>query len=177
MVRDLTKEQIDLIASKVMEINRKQHEAKEKQEKDIRLRNTKLLLRNYHSFKRYIARTKVDLWEDEGVSEIRDLVLNGEDLVKSIKESTQRTLVMIQHLDHALAALKFVCEQEDDNKASSKHYQVLKERFIDEKAVEDIAANHFINKRSVYKTIDAASERLSIMLFGVYGIDIKQGHF
>ena len=170
-MRDLTKDQIDLIATKVLEINKKQRDTEEQEEKDRRLRNTKLLLRNYHSFRKYVARKKMDLFEDEGVTDVRALVLNGEDLVKSIKESEQRTLVMIQHLDHALAALKFVCErEEDESKQSSKHYQILKERYIDEQSIDDIAAKHFINKRSVYKAIDAASERLSILLFGVYGL-------
>ncbi|MER2132603.1 MAG: hypothetical protein ABS896_09335 [Carnobacterium inhibens] len=172
-MRDLTNEQIGLIASKVMEINRKQHEAQEKQEKDRRLRNTKLLLRNYHSFKKYIARTKMDLWEDEGVSEIRTLVLNGEDLVKSIKESTQRTLVMIRHLDRALEALRFICKQEESNKSSAKQYRILRARFLDGESIETIAERECINERSVYKSIDAAAERLSILLFGVYGIEIN----
>lgn len=173
-MRNLAKDQIDLIATKVLEINKKQRDTEEREKKDRRLRNTKLLLRNYHSFRKYVARAKMDLWEDERVTDVHALILNGEDLVKSIKESTQRTLVMIRHLDRALEALKFVCEQEKDtNKASSKQYEILKARFLDRDTIEAIAETYFINERSVYKAIDAAAERLSIMLFGVYGLKIK----
>lgn len=170
---ELTKDQINLIATKVMEINRKQHETEEKKEHDKRLRNTKLLLRNYHSFKKYVARAKMDLYEDEGVTDVRALILNGEDLVKSIKESTQRTLVMIRHLDRALEALRFICDQEDPDKASAKQYRILKARFLDGESIEIMAEREHINERSVYKAIDAAAERLSIMLFGVYGLKVK----
>lgn len=173
-MRDLTKEQIDLIATKVMEINRKQHETEEKQEKDRRLRNTKLLLRNYHSFQQYVSKTKDRTLEKEGITEDQIIILTKEDIVKSIKISTQRTLMMIRHLDQALESLRFVCEQDQrTNKASSKQYEIIKARYLEKESIEAIALKYGINERSVYKSIDAATERLSILLFGVYGIEIK----
>lgn len=171
-MRDLSEKQMENIAAAVLEVYRKQAETEKKQEQDRRLRNTKLLLKNYQTFKKY-AETAVGHEEPEEV-DIRELILNGEDLVRSIRQTTSRTLIMIKHMDKAMDALKYICEQEEKEQLpTGKHYEILKMRFIEGRAISEIADEYHLNVRSVYKAIDAGAERLSVMLFGVYGLTIS----
>lgn len=144
----------------------------EKKEKDKRLRNTKLLLRNYHSFRQYAEEHEDDDFTEE--TPVRELILNSQDIVASIRMTTKRTIIMIRHLDNALKALQFICIQEEKNdKATSRHYEVLHKRFIEQRAIEEIASEYAVNERTVYKLIDSACERLSLLLFGVYGLKVE----
>ena len=168
----LSEDQIGLITSKVLEIHEEQKETMEKKEKDKRLRNTKLLLRNYRSFKNYAEKIEVEKtaeWEEINVME---LLIVGEDLVKSIRETTQRTLVMVRHIDQALLTLKYIYSLEKHS-GTRRQYDILQARFIKGALIEEIAEENEINNRSVYKALDAAIERLSIILFGVYGLRIE----
>lgn len=81
---------------------------------------------------------------------------------------------MIKHMDKAMDALKYICEQEEKEQLpTGKHYEILKMRFIEGRAISEIADEYHLNVRSVYKAIDAGAERLSVMLFGVYGLTIS----
>lgn len=171
-MKNLTEDQIKLITSKVIEIHAEQRESEEKKEKDRRLRNTKLLLRNYRSLKKYAEKEEAEATEDwEGI-DLKELLVFGEDLVKSIKQTSQRTLVMIRHIDQGLATLRYIYEQENLT-GTNRQYDILHARFVDGNTIVEIANEHDINERSVYKAIDSVSERLSIILFGVYGLKIK----
>lgn len=168
----LTKNDIDLITSKVIEIHDQQRETVEKKEKDRRLRNTKLLLRNYRTFKEYAREIEKESNNDwEGI-DTKELVIFGEDLAASIKQTTRRTLVMIRHIDQALLALEFICEQEK-LVGDSKQFDILYARYVEGHTIAETAVAFCINDRSVYKVIDAAVERLSVILFGVYGLRIE----
>lgn len=168
----LSEDQIGLITSKVLEVHEKQKEVSEKKEKDKRLRNTKLLLQNYRSFKGYAERLEKNATEDwEGI-EVEELLVFGEDLVRSIRQSSQRTLVMVQHIDLALETLKYLYSLEK-HPGTRRQYDILHTRYVNGMKIDEIAEENGINNRNVYKAIDAATERLSIILFGVYGLRIE----
>lgn len=160
---------------RAIEIHKQMHLEDEKQARDKRLRNTKLLLKNYREFKTYVEKVEKKVTKKEGFTDsttITDLLVYGEDIVKSIKVSTQRTIVMVQYIDQSLAAFKYICEN-DPYHDSIRQFEVLHLRYVKGKKIEDIAEEFRINERSVYKAIDSASERLSVILFGVYGIKIS----
>lgn len=168
----LSKDQIGLITTKVLEIHEEKKEAAEKKEKDKRLRNTKLLLQNYRSFQGYAERIEKNATEDwEGI-EVEELLVFGEDIVKSIRQSSQRTLVMVQHINLALETLKHSYSLEK-HPGTRRQYDILHARFVEGALIREIAEENEINNRNVYKAIDAATERLSIILFGVYGLRIE----
>jgi DNA-binding NarL/FixJ family response regulator len=160
---------------RAIEIHKQLHLEDERLARDKRLRNTKLLLKNYREFKAYVQKIERKVTKNEGVTEstnITDLLVYGEDIVKTIKVSTQRTILMVQYIDQSLAAFKYICEN-DPYRDSIRQSDVLYLRFVEGKTIEDIAEEFRINERSVYKAIDSASERLSVILFGVYGIKIS----
>lgn len=163
---------MEVLVTATLKVHKQQQEAEAKQEQDRRLRNTKLLLRNYQTFKNYTKESLSTEEEDQDTPTQR-LVLNGEDIVASIRMTTNRTLVMVAHLDKALKALQFVYEQEmGEDKEAGTPYDVLHSRYVLKKAVGEIAEEYKMNERTVYKQINAAAERLSVMLFGVYGLEI-----
>ena len=171
--RPLTLGEIDMIAEAIQEKRRQKDQAEVKRNKDGRLRNTKLLLRNYHSFQKYVEQHKNDDFSEEE-EPIQELILNYQDIVSSIRITTKRTIVMFKHLDNALKALQYICEMEEkEGKTTSRHYDVLHKRFIEQRAIEEIAEEYDVNERTVYKFIDSAAERLSVLLFGVYGIKVE----
>lgn len=171
-MRKLTEVQIGLITSKVLEVHEEQKEAAEKKEKDKRLRNTKLLLQNYRSFQSYAEKLEKDAVEGwEGVDN-EELLVFGEDIVKSIRQTAQRTLVMVKHMDQALATLAYLYSQEK-HPGARRQYDILHARYIQGKKIEEIAEEFEVDSRSVFRALKAVEERLSIILFGVYGIKIE----
>lgn len=171
-MKTITEEQLEVLVAKVHELNAADRADTEAKEQDKRLRNTKLLLQNYRAFKVYakkIEKNAVAEWE--GV-DVEELLVFGEDLVKSIRQSSQRTIVMVQHIDLALATLKYLYSLEK-HPGTRRQYDILHTRYVDGLKIDEIAEKNEINNRSVYKAIDAATERLSILLFGVYGLRIE----
>lgn len=163
-----------IATERAIEIHKQLHAEDAQRARDKRLRNTKLLLKNYREFKNYVDKVEKKVVKKEGFDDsatISDLLVYGEDIVKSIKESTQRTILMVQYIDQSLSAFKYICEN-DPYRDSYRQYEVLHLRYVVGMTIEDIADEFRINERSVYKAIDSASERLSVILFGVYGIQI-----
>lgn len=163
---ELIEEVTQLATLKAIEAFEQSKEQEKKKEKDRRLRNTKLLLRNYLTFQKYVEGAASTA--EENKTPIQRLILNEQDLVASIRATTERTIVMIRHLDNALEALAYICTQED-----SKHYDILRKRYLEGVSIAEIAKEHDMNDRTVYKLIDTAAERLSVLLFGVYGLKIE----
>ena len=163
-------EEVTQIATlKAIEVFNAQKEEELQREKDKRLHNTKLLLKHYTNFQKYVEEEIMnDLIQAEEDIAIQQLVLNERDIVSSIRMSKGRTIEMLEHLDNALETMKQICEQD-----GSKHYDVLQKRFIDGESVSKLAEEYEINERSVYKLIDAAASRLSVLLFGIYGLKIE----
>lgn len=157
-------------------IHQQLKDQEEKKVKDKRLRNTKLLLKNYKDFKAYVNRVEGNVVDRHQTSDvemtIKDLLVRGEDVVKTIKQSTQRTIMMVGYIDQALDAFKYICEH-DPFKDSFRQFEVLHLRYVEGVTIETIAETFSINERNVYKAIDVAAERLSVILFGVYGLNFN----
>lgn len=171
-MKPLTEKQIQLITSTVIEIHENTKKSAEKMEKDKRLRNTKLLLQNYRTFKSYAEKIEGDTVEELEEVDVMELLIVGEDLVKSIKQSTQRTLVMVRHINQALSTLEYIYSLEK-HPGTRRQFDILIARYVKGLKIDDIAEENEIDNRSVYRAIDAAVERLTILLFGVYGIRIE----
>lgn len=156
-----------------IEIHKQLKEKEEREARDKRLRNTKLLLKNYRDFRAYIERIEGSVIENNyslnEEASIKDLLVRGEDIVKSIKQSTQRTIMMVEYIKQSLAAFKYICEY-DPYRETERQYEVLHLRYVEGFTIDAIANKYGINERSVYKAIDVAAERLSVILFGVYGL-------
>lgn len=153
----------------------KQKKKATKQEQSKRLHNAKLLLKHYKTFKAFVNKVDVqvraslpaDILNEK--NSIIQLLEFEKDIVGSIKKNTQQTIVMVQQIDKALETLEYIYEKENN----ARYYDVLRSRYIDGLKVCAVAELYNLNERTVYKVVEAAAERLAILLFGVYGIKIE----
>lgn len=117
---------------------------------DRRLRNTKLLLKNYRMFKKHCTGAVYtdetgdhDGKEEETALELLDMMLqrNNAITVESIRNSCRRTKIMVRHIDSMLALYETYCEQ-SKNEAHKRGYRIIKAMYIDDeaKSIEQLAA-------------------------------------
>jgi hypothetical protein len=159
-----------IAAEKALEFLNKEKQNQQNQKRDRRLRNTKLLLRNYRKFKAHCQDSI------EGLEELKDKdsleYLDTDDLViESIIRNKERTLVMLAYIDRMIQVYQILSEK-SDKPEDLRQYKVLYDLYIseDEKTIEEIAKGNFMNKRTVYKDINKACEALSSLIFGVDGL-------
>lgn len=151
---------------------------------DRRLRNTKLLLKNYRMFKKHCTGAvytdeagEHDGQEEETALELLDMMLqrNNAITVESIRNSCRRTKIMIRHIDAMLGLYETYCAQ-SDNEALKRGLRIIKAMYIDEtaKPVEQIAMQENVSARQVYRDHDAAVDKISMLMFGIN--DISTGY-
>lgn len=137
--------------------------------RDRRLRNTKLLLRNYRSFKLHCIDIQVEL--DDRAMEVMDELEQNDFAVDAIRRSKERTVAMVRFIDQMLHVYKVICEQSDKTEDQRK-YETICEMYInkEKKTAEQIAECQKTNVRTVYRDVNEAVKTLSILVFGVDGI-------
>lgn len=148
----------------------KEKQKQQKAKRDRRLRNTKLLLRNYRSFKLHCGDVKAELEKVVDPNVLNDL--DADELaVESINRSKERTLAMVKFIDQMLEVYRIICER-TDRPEEIRRYKTIHMMYIaDEKyTAEQIATCHKIDVRTVYRDVNDASKALSALIFGVDGI-------
>ncbi len=163
-------------AKAAMEAMEKQKRRVTKSRYDRRLRNTKLLLKNYQMFKEH---TKNAVFEttrlDENAIDILDEVYEntGNDnlYVESIKRSVTRTSIILTHIRDMLRLYEAYCTNSTKIE-DQRRYRVIESLYITDTpmTIKEVAMQECIDDRTVYKDIDAACEKLSALIFGIDGI-------
>lgn len=146
---------------------------------DRRLYNTKLLLRNYRALKEY-ADNAIFSRDQMKVSamEMLEAFMQGEDTdakIESIRRSTERTVIMIDHIDSMIGIYEAFCEKSKDKNLEYRRYEVMKDMYISEPelSAEEIAQKQNMSTQNVYKDLRMAIERLSALIFGVDGMTYR----
>lgn len=140
---------------------------------DRRLRNTRLLLKNYRSFRNY---AKNAVYKASQLKENAVDILDGLDdysfddslYIESIKKSQQRTLIILNHINEMLRYYKIDCEQSGKDE-EQRRCRIIMAYYINEqrKSAEQIAEEEHIEKRTLYKDINIALKPLSALIFGI----------
>lgn len=93
-------------------------------------------------------------------------------VVESIKRSAARTQIIINHIDGMIKVYQDMCEK-SNSEMKIRRSKVLYDMYISDTVYskEQIAEMYFIDKRTVYKDIDAACKELSVLLFGIDSIN------
>lgn len=182
----LTPEQLKEIYEKAADIGAKEALRKLEQERkrergdraDRRLRNTKLLLKNYHMLKEHaensvFGRTQME----ESALDILESMMSMYDddvVVESIKRSATRTAVIVSHIETMFGLYAAYCDKSPNRDADMRRHDVLWDMYIGEDilSAKEIAQKHHISVRSVYGDLKVATERLSALIFGVDGLRI-----
>ena len=138
---------------------------------DRRLRNTQLLLKNYRNFhvhckdavyKKHSANAVDILDELDGYEWDSNL------FVESIKKSTERTSIILDHIDRMLEIFRYITEKSGKLEEIAK-YKVISAMYIDdeEKTVEEISEEMHVAVKSVYRYKNIGIEYLSSLIFGI----------
>lgn len=165
----------------------KQYENKQKNRSknryDKRLRNTKLLLKNYRAFIDFesnVIYTANKNAKDikagtSDIIQILDEVYNIEDdklVIESILKSKRRTSIMLQHINNCIDFYEFKAER-SENEELKRRLKVIKMLYIDKENVpfKNIGSELFISSKTVARDRDKAVAELSVLFFGVDGIN------
>lgn len=154
----------------------KEKQKERKSRHDRRLRNTKLLLRNFRMFKEHCRNAVFEASQlDENAVDILDMMWNrsgSDSFVESIKKSVQRTAIIMQHITEMLALYEVYCCK-SPKAEDARRYRVIDALYIadDPLTAQQIAEREGIDLRTVYKDIDAAAEKLSALIFGIDGLN------
>lgn len=146
---------------------------------DRRLRNTRLLLKNYRAFKHHaegaifnakkVRESAIDILDG-----LDDAMLDDTAYVEGIKKSQQRTIIVLHHIEEMLRFYKISCEQ-SGRAEEMRRYRVIMAMYIDEPKLtaQQIAENENVENRTVYKDISNAVKPLSALIFGIDGLNVE----
>ena len=162
-------------AVKAFEQERKKEQG---QRADRRLRNTKLLLRNYHMLKEHaensvFGRTQME----ESAADILESMMSiydNEVIIESIKRSATRTAVIVSHIETMFGLYAAYCEKASNRDIEMRRYEVVWDMYMAEYTLsaKEISEKQNISSRNVYEDIKVATERLSALIFGVDGLKV-----
>jgi hypothetical protein len=169
---------VEIGTKAAMDYLTEEKKAQRKGRYDRRLRNTRLLLKNYRSFKTHVQGA---VFNAKQAKENAVDILDGLDdfsfddslYIESIKKSQQRTLIIMRHIEEMLRYYRIDCEQ--SGKAEDlRRYRVIMSTYIgdEKKSAEEIAADENIERRTIYKDINIAIKTLSALIFGIDSIKV-----
>lgn len=162
-------------ALKMFEQERKKEQGKRA---DRRLRNTKLLLRNYHMLKEHaensvFGRTQM---EESAIDILESMMsmYDNEVIIESIKRSATRTAVIVSHIETMFGLYEAYCGKAPNREIEMRRYEVVWDMYMADNTLsaKEIANKQNISTRNVYEDIKVATERLSALIFGVDGLKV-----
>lgn len=149
-----------------------------KKSSDRRLRNTKLLMRNYRMLKEnadnsVFGRSQMEESAADILTSMMNLY-NDEVIVESIKRSASRTAIIVAHIETMLGLYEAYCEK-SLNPLDARRYEIMCDMYIAEKpmTVKEIAKKQKMSKENVYSDLKIAIEMLTSLIFGVDGLHVQ----
>jgi Mor family transcriptional regulator len=146
---------------------------------DRRLRNTKLLLRNYHMLKEHakssvFGRTQM---EESAMDVLESMmsIYDNEVIIESIKRSATRTSIIVSHIETMFGLYRSYCEHTTNREIDLRRYDVIWDMYMADEtlSVKELAKKYHISKDSVYSDLRMATERLTALIFGVDGLNVQ----
>lgn len=158
-------------------------EAERKKERESRykrrLHNTRLLLDNYRILK---GHTENAVYNSAIVKENAIDILDSLDTyvmsdgvyVQTIRQSQQRTLIILRHIEKMIELYRIYCEQ-DPRPEPMRRYNAIYDRYIspEKRTVKEIAEALGMETRAVYKDISEGIKPLSALIFGIDSLKIR----
>lgn len=163
-------------ALKIFEQERKKEYSKRA---DRRLRNTKLLLRNYHMLKEHAENSVFGRMQMEesalDILESMMSVYDNEVIIESIKRSATRTAVIISHIETMFGLYEVYCDKAPNREIEMRRYEVIWDMYMADSilSAKEIAEKQHMSKDNVYADLRVATERLTALIFGVDGLKVR----
>lgn len=143
---------------------------------DRRLRNTKLLLREYRNLKTFSENAIYKKSKGSSAIDILeelDSYDNEELFVESIQKSKERTAIILDHIDNMLEIYEIKSSKsrkDSDYRKYKAIYYVYISPEDDAKTVDETAKSLFVTPACIYNDIDDAARFLTSLIFGVDGL-------
>lgn len=136
-----------------------------KQQKDKRLHNTRLLMKNYNTLKNHLENVNEDIKEFE-----LEVEMDSKDniWIMSIARSKMRTAKMIGYLESAM----YITKDKFNKNYESEKYRAFELYYIDKKTNEEIQEELNCGKNSPKKWSDLIIEELNVLLWGIDALGI-----
>ena len=180
----LRQEQLEAIMEKAAligaqtasEIVIKEMAKKDRENKDLRLHNTRLLLEHYRDLKTHCKEAVYEAEGEQSESDMIESLMSVKDdtvILESIKRTTQRTQMMISHIDKMMDVFHVMCEKRGDRE--KRRYHVIYDYYIarNKKSLQRIADEYSVSRVTIYNDLKSAEEELSVFFFGVDGLHIE----
>ncbi|WP_440896257.1 hypothetical protein ACS127_17305 [Amphibacillus sp. Q70] len=172
----LSEKQLKIITETASREAVKAHQAyleeQEKVKHDRRLRNIKLLLKNYRALVLHCQKREDDLLKFEETS-ILDLDLDEINLesIESIKQSKKKSIAMVHFIKGKIEAYRHNCSQNE-----LKYFRVLEKKYITPKkyTVQEIAKIENIDRATVHRYLNKAMTDLPVIFFGIDAIKFEK---
>lgn len=148
------------------------------QRADRRLRNTKLLLRNYHMLKEHAEKSVFGRTQmEESALDILESMMSiydNEVIIESIKRSATRTAVIVAHIETMFGLYAAYCEKSHNREIDTRRYEAVWDMYMAEHplSIGEIAEKQNISTRNAYNRIKDGIERLTALIFGVDGLNV-----
>lgn len=144
---------------------------------DKRLRNTKLLLKNFRDLEAHSNNAVFEMAQvqDGDLFDILDLMTrdssNLDMQVESIKSSVGRTQLIVEHVREMLTLYKLSCER-SDKPEDKRRYRTIERLYLLKEpwSAQEIAEEEGIDISTVYKDLNEAVRRLTALIFGIDGL-------
>lgn len=146
---------------------------------DRRIRNTKLLLRNYHMLREHAERSVFGRTQmEESALDILESMMSiysDEVIIQSIKNSATRTAIIVSHIETMFGLYYSYCDRSANREVNMRRYGVVWDMYMANSILtaEEVAEKVHISKNMVYKDLKVATERLAALIFGVDGLNVR----
>ena len=160
---EISRDDFEKLIEKVIDKYRKEESKDNKRKLDMRLHNTKLLLRNFKSLQKVANLRQQEIDESDDNLDIRELMMK-EDLIESIKSSKKKTITMVGYCERMLKAYEMDGEMK---------YNILYDTYINKLTIDQLMEKYNYSKTRIYELRNEAIEEFSVCMFGVDGINFK----
>lgn len=163
-------------AQAALKAYKEESERIQRENADRRLRNTKLLLRNYRMFKAHAENAVYSAQEvEDNAYDIIDLMSDrtsdSDIFVESIKCSVIRTVTIVNHVDTMLKLYETYCNN-THNPEDMRRWNVIKGVYMEDppRTIKQLANDYVCTERTIYRDIDDACEKIAALIFGIDGV-------
>ena len=178
-LKDIYEKAAAIGANEALKTFRQEQKKEYSRRADRRLRNTKLLLRNYHMLKEHaensvFGRTQME----ESALDILESMMSmydNEVIIESIRRSATRTAVIVSHIETMLGLYAAYCDKSPNRDIEMRRYEVLWDMYMaeDTLSAKEVAEKQHVSKDTVYTDIRMATEKLTALIFGVDGLNVQ----
>ena len=178
-LKDIYEEAAAIGAKEALKIFEQERKKEQGKRADRRLRNTKLLLRNYHMLKEHaensvFGRTQM---EESALDILESMmsIYNDEVIIQSIKNSATRTAIIVSHIETMFGLYYSYCDRSANREIDLRRYNVVWDMYMaeDTLSAKEIAEKQNISKDSVYSDLRVGIERMTALIFGVDGLNVR----